>query len=120
MLQRLDVDLECGDVTWTREGLLREDFARFNLVNVPVKLSDSRSKRYLPFFGDIGAELDSLQPDELKRRIRDCIERHINRAEWDRLRQTEKAEQTSLDMIVDNWGAALAGAAQGAAQGGAA
>lgn len=106
-LRRFDVDLDCGDVTWSREGLLREDFARFNLVNVPVKLTDSRTKRYLPFFGDIAAELDALSPDELKRRIRDSIECHIRTQEWHQLKQTEKVEQDSLDLVIGNWDQAL-------------
>ena len=65
---------------------------------------------FLSKFGDRGAELDALPPDELQRRVRESIAEHIDLDAWDRLKVTEAAERESLDLVVGHWDAALAGA----------
>lgn len=90
---------------WARRGLLFEDFDRFNLINVPVKNTDSRAAEYLRQFGDRAAELDALRPDELQRRIKACIVEHIDAGSWRRLGDVEDAERASISSVVDNWDA---------------
>lgn len=95
---------------WYRVGLVLEDFDVFDLVNVPVKRTDSRATKYLERFGDRGAELDALPPDELRNRIRDAIAEHVDVDAWERLKNAEKQEREALGLVTANWAAALAGA----------
>jgi len=106
---RRDFGIVCQ---WKRAALLAEDFDRFGLIPVPVKRGDPRAKRFLIQFADgRAAELDSLKPAELRRRVAECIERHItDRKSWEALERVEAAERASLDLVVKNWDAAVAGA----------
>jgi hypothetical protein len=96
---------------YRRWGLIKEDFDRFDLVNVPVKTTDSRASSYLKEHGNRAAELDALPPDELRDRIRLSITRFIDGERWERLRATEQAERDSLLMVSANWDRAVQGAA---------
>jgi hypothetical protein len=99
-----------ADFTWERGGLLFEDFDTFDLVKIPIKVTDSRTRRYRTHFGDHGAELDALPPYELRQRVNLHIEKHINREEWMRMCDVERAERATLEMVSKNWPAAVAGA----------
>lgn len=93
--------------TWRRAGLLHEDFARFDLVNVPVKATDSRAKRYLSQFGDRAAELDALSPVELRQRIASAITAVIDVERWNHLDTIASAERESLEMVAKHWDVAV-------------
>jgi hypothetical protein len=99
---------------WQRLGLFEGDLRAFDLVRLPVKRSDTRSSRFTEQHGVECAELDALPPDELRRRIRDAIEEHIDADAWNRLAQTEEVERESLRLVTENWDTAVA-AARGAA-----
>jgi len=92
-----------GCFSWMRSGLLHSDFNRFDLVNVPVKNGDSRAKNYLKEFGDRAAELDALPPDELQRRIRQCIDQHVDHEARARLLRNEAIERETINLIAGNW-----------------
>ncbi len=114
------------DFEWHRAGLLLSDFEDFKLVKVPVKQDttekkgDPRAKRYLVKFGDVAAELDALPPNELQRRIRECIQRHIESDAWKRLEATEAVEKQSLTEVVGFWDVAKKAAHRAAQKSGAA
>jgi hypothetical protein len=99
-----------AEFTWHRAGLLWDDFERFNLVNVVVKWTDSRAKKYAERFGNRAAELDALPPDQLERRIREVIAEHVDREAWDELRRAEQVERASLKIVAAHWDAAVKGA----------
>lgn len=111
----LDIEQDCkkklerfgAEFIWNREGLLWEDFDRFNLVNVPVKQKDTRAKKYLERYGNRAAELDALRPDELRTRIARAITDHIDVEAWERLRRTERVERESLKLVTNNWDRAV-------------
>jgi hypothetical protein len=96
-----------AEFRWERRGLLRTDFKKFGLVNVHVKLTDSRARDYLKKFGDRAAELDALPPEELQRRIRAAVDECIDVDAWNRLRRTEQAERDSLLHVSKNWDVAV-------------
>jgi hypothetical protein len=97
-----------ADFTWERYGLLTSDFDSFGLVNVPVKPTDSRARKYLEQHGDRAAELDALRPDELRSRIERAIVAHIDDGEaWEALERTENAEREALELVTRNWNKAL-------------
>jgi hypothetical protein len=109
-----------AEFDWRREGLLWEDFEKFDLINIPLKLGntkkkgDSRALGYLEKYGNKAAELDALPPDELRRRIAGVITEYIDVDPWNRLADTAAVERESLAMVAKHWNVALT-AAQGAA-----
>jgi len=95
---------------WQRFGLLHEDLERFDLVNVPVKSTDSRARAYLAEYGDRAAELDALPPAVLRERILEAIVSHVDSAAWERVRTIEQAETESLDLVAGSFERAVAAA----------
>lgn len=87
---------------WTRLGVNAEDFAEFHLLPLPIKRDahgkprDSRARKFIEQHGHDCAEVDALPPTELRRRIREAIEGHIPKAEWERLKTVEEAERESF------------------------
>lgn len=83
-----------AEIHFERVGVNPDQIKAWNLPTRPTKKTDSRSKN---FKGD-SCELDSLGPDLLRRLARECIERHIDPIELERLRATEEEERrTWLD-----------------------
>ncbi len=86
-------------VTWTRLAIKPEDFAAFGLIKLPLKRSDSRHAGFRELHGDFAAEVDALPPNELRRRVREAIESHIEPSEWERLKRVEKLEKATVGLI---------------------
>lgn len=80
---------------WQRLGVEKEDFTKFGLIRLPVKKS-SRSERFLAEHGTSCAEVDALPPGELRTRVRDAIESHIDQDRWEKLKRTEMIERQSV------------------------
>ncbi|MBN1491208.1 MAG: hypothetical protein JXA69_14945 [Phycisphaerae bacterium] len=78
--------------TWTRLGVVNDDFDAFDLLELPIKAGDSRADQFRKEYGDRCAELDALPPDELRRRVEDAIAGHIDEARWEKLRAIEREE----------------------------
>ena len=89
---------------WVRLGVRHEDFARFNLVRLPVKARDRRSAGFRRVHGNDCSELDALPPSELRRRLEEAISSHIDPEQWSRLLEVERLEQETLDIMVQAWG----------------
>lgn len=86
-----------------RLAVLHSDFHTHNLISLPAKQSDNRMKGFVEEHGDSCAEVDALPPTELRRRVRQAIERHIDQERWERLKQVEGLEQQTLLNLVDGW-----------------
>lgn len=78
-----------ADIHFERVGVNPEQIEAWGLPTRPTKKTDSRAKN---FEGE-SCELDSLGPDLLRQLARECIERHINPQELERLRATEEDER---------------------------
>ena len=89
-------------VHWERLGVVAGDFAAFDLFPLPVKDS-ARSAAFVAQHGTRCAEVDALPPAELRRRVRDAIESHIEPGPWERLKRVEKLEQGVLLDFVGQW-----------------
>ncbi len=65
----------------------------------PSKTTDTRAKRFFETFGDAcpSAELEAMHPDELRRRVREAIERHIDTDALEALKCEESAAIASLE-----------------------
>jgi len=76
------------------------DIKKFNLPPLRVKDSDSRAKQFKAKYGNKCVELDALPPDELRKRIREAIEAHLDREAWNRALRVEQVEKESITRIV--------------------
>jgi len=87
-------------IAFKRVAILPEDIDRFRLPPIPAKKTDTRYRRFVAAYGNRCVELDALPPDELRRRIDEVIQRHIDSEAWERLRNIERQEQESLGAVV--------------------
>ncbi|MBM3982083.1 MAG: hypothetical protein FJ304_17830 [Planctomycetes bacterium] len=87
---------------WSRLGVVRDDFAAFDLIPLPVKAS-ARSRGFAERYGTACAEVDALPPSELRERVRAAIESHIDRDRWQKLQRVEELEQQTLVDLVGGW-----------------
>jgi len=87
--------------TFKRIGILPEDIDRYNLLTLPVKHSDSRSKAFIKKYGSKCVELDALPPNELKRRIREVIANNIDLTKWEHMEKIEDEERLTLEQFID-------------------
>jgi hypothetical protein len=85
-----------ADIHFERLAVTEEQIEEWNLPSRPTKESDPRAKDWNS--GD-SVELDAIEPDELRNIVRTCIERHIDQAQLDFLREQEKREKGILDIF---------------------
>jgi len=88
--------------TWQRLAVNKADFADFDLIPLKPKKSDRRYKAFIREHGRECAELDALPPTELRRRVKEAIERHIPRGQWERLQEIERLEKESFGEVLAN------------------
>lgn len=91
---------------WSRLAILEADFDEFDLIPLPIKHSDKRAASFLDQHGKHCAELDALPPTELRRRVEEAIQRHVEQDEWERLQRIEALEKQSMQEYVDKWSVA--------------
>ena len=70
------------------------------------KKTDPRCKWFARRFGERCWELDAMDPNDLRRRVKLAIENHIEPTAWERCTVVQKAEQESLRSVLDKWGGA--------------
>jgi hypothetical protein len=79
----------------------KADFAAHDLVRLPVKQSDKRAAGFIRRYGTACAEIDAIPPTELRRRVTEAIDSHIDVERWNRLLQVEEAERDTLRQFVE-------------------
>lgn len=83
-------------------AITKEDIEEFDLPPEPGKLSDSRSAGFEAKHGElIQVELDALPISELRRRIKQSIEDHLDMDAYNACRDEEEEEDERLAKIVD-------------------
>lgn len=94
--------LNAKNVLFRRIAVVESDFDEFDLLPLAVKKKDKRADKFRALYGDRCAELDAIPSTELRRRVRDIIETHIDvrRDEWERLQQVEAEERKTLDKFI--------------------
>jgi hypothetical protein len=96
-LDRICETLGCpGPVVVDRVALTLEHIEEFNLPTRPTKRIGNRHAH--KFEGD-SVELDALPAVELRRMVRECIERHISEEELEALNAAEESERD----LLRNW-----------------
>ncbi|TWU66907.1 hypothetical protein V7x_24790 [Crateriforma conspicua] len=86
-----------GTITWKRLALNESDFDAHNLIELGVKKSDTRSKAFIAEHGTRCAEVDALDPNVIRQRVRDAIMQHVPTDQWEQLKQIEQLEKESWE-----------------------
>jgi hypothetical protein len=81
---------------WRRLAITSPDFRSQRLQGFPVKRSTPGWRDYIRAHGDRCVELDALDPEVVRSRIRKTIEQHLNQNEWARLQEIEIIERQTL------------------------
>jgi hypothetical protein len=97
------VRIGLGGFYWVRLAVCEEDFEEHDLIALPVKQTDTRSRAFVREHGHECAEVDALPPTELRGRVREGIEVHIDQARWAALQQTERLEKETLASLAQGW-----------------
>jgi hypothetical protein len=96
-----------GDhVSIRRIALLRADctlLGRRPAFNVKEKQKDPRAPWFRKTYGQLCWELDAMDPNDLRLRVRKEIKKHIEPKAWERCRIIDKAERDSLRHVLDRW-----------------
>lgn len=87
---------------WVRLAVRSADFDLHDLIRLPVKTTDRRARGFLEEHGEGCAEVDALPPTELRRRVQEAIQVHIDPERWDRLLEVERAETATLERLVES------------------
>ena len=91
-----------ADITFERIAVTPEQIDAWDLPTRPTKTSDTRSKG----FGEISVELDAIEPDQLRGLVREAIEDHLPRRQFEVLKAAEDSERTIIRQLVAGLGGA--------------
>lgn len=90
-------------IFWARLAVQERDFVEHDLIRLPVKDGDRRSKKFVEQYGRDCAEVDALPPGQLRDRVEAAIHNHIDQDQWQRLLEIEGAEKKSIDRVMKSW-----------------
>ena len=86
-----------------RIAIVRADTARLPHFDVETKSGDARYEWFVERYGQRCWELDAMDPNELRERVREKIEAYIDWTLWDRALEIEDAEVASMKDFHKAW-----------------
>ncbi|HJQ58021.1 MAG TPA: hypothetical protein VJ890_14015 [Vineibacter sp.] len=92
-----------------RIALTAADTAELPHFDVATKAGDARHRWFVERYGRRCWELDAMNPNDLRDRVRDEIESYIDHDRWDHAKQIEAAEVESMNDFHKAWQERLAG-----------
>jgi hypothetical protein len=96
-----------GDhISIRRIALLRSDclvLGRQPAFNVKEKSKDPRAPWFRKTYGQLCWELDAMDPNDLRSRVEQEINNHIEPVAWERCRVVDGAERESMRSFLDKW-----------------
>jgi hypothetical protein len=96
-----------GDhITVKRIALLRADctlLGRGPAFNVKEKSKDPRAPWFKKTCGQLCWELDAMDPNDLRTRVKNEIDKHIEPVAWRRCQVVDAAERASMQRFLDKW-----------------
>ena len=92
-----------GEQTLKRIALLKADTRRLPHFDVATKTGDPRHRWFVESYGRRCWELDAMDPNDLRERVRKEIERHIDWSLWNRAIEIEEAEVESMKDFHNAW-----------------
>jgi hypothetical protein len=87
-----------AEIHFERLAVTREQIRDWRLPSRPTKTSD---KRAAAFGNRRSVELDSIDPNRLRKLVEDAINRHMSKKLYARLMKAEEAEQDEIRELVD-------------------
>lgn len=100
-MQTLQDELDLYGVDYYRCGINPEHFNDIPADPVPVKPTDSRSKKFIQDHGDIAYELDAFHPVQLQTLVKQSIEQFTDMSAYDQNKETEQIDRMELDDLKD-------------------
>jgi hypothetical protein len=85
-----------AELFFERVAVTETQIAAWDLPTRPTKATDSRAKH----FGDISVELDAIEPDRLRSIVRDAIEQHLPKHQFNVLKVAEESERELLRAMI--------------------
>jgi hypothetical protein len=90
-----------AEIHFERVAVTRQHVELWNLPTRPTKMTDTRAKK----FDGTSVELDAIPAAQLRRLVRECIERHVDKPQLEILREAEKSERE----LLLRWGSTYGG-----------
>ena len=90
------------NITFTRLAMNAADLTRteYAVAVRETKTSDTRAKKHITQYGEMSSlELDAMDPDELRRIVREAIEHHVDQVSLTELREAEERDRERLRAI---------------------
>jgi hypothetical protein len=104
-----DVDLPSrlerygGKVELKRIALVEADLPRLPGFEVSTKAGDPRAPWFRQRHGTKCYELDAMDPETLRRRVRSEVKKYIDVAAWERVETANQAVAGSLAVVMKSW-----------------
>lgn len=92
-----------GDVELVRIALTEEDLPTLPSFDVSTKTGDPRTPWFRRRFGTKCYELDAMDPDDLRRRVRERVEGYIDKDAWGLVETANRAVSNSLAVCMKAW-----------------
>jgi hypothetical protein len=86
-------------IHFERVAVTPKQIKKLHLPTRPTKTTDSRSKG----FSGESVEVDAIEPKELRRILRNCITRHLSKADIEANERTEQLERESLEELIQGF-----------------
>jgi len=94
-----------------RIAVLKSDTENLPSFDASTKLADPRHRWFVKHYGHTCWELDAIDPNDLRQRVREQIETRLNLPAWEHAKRTEAVEVESMKSFHLTWNAQLAGGA---------
>ena len=96
--QEIDHDV---DFDFQRVALIESDTASLPSFDVETKKLDKRYKWFVENYGNKAWELDAMNPNDLRDRVRETILEHVDAEAWEQHQRVEEAQQESVEAIAN-------------------
>jgi hypothetical protein len=85
-----------AEIHFERLAVTEQQIADWRLPSRPTKAADTRSKN----FGDKSVELDAIEPNMLRAIVKDAIEEHLPKHQYEVLKAAEQSERELIARLV--------------------
>lgn len=103
-----------GQWEFERIAVLEDDTAHLPSFDAASKSGDNRYQWYIENHGDRCWELDAINPNDLRRRVREQIETRLDLVAWEHAKKIEAVEVASMKQFHSAWKAHTGGGEYGA------
>lgn len=101
-MQTLADELDLYGVEYHRCGINPEHFAIIPADPVPIKPSDSRSKKFIAQHGNVAYELDAFHPEQLQKLVRNSIEAFTDMSAYEKNIELEDDDREELSDLKED------------------